>query len=272
MQTKTASLPEKAVDIAFPDGTTIHVTLKPVVVPWSGVQMPERLADAYADLKQRAEGGDAPAARTLYQWLSRCDRAFEDEASFNAAVERLHTERVLMSPNASGPRRLPAGADVAEWERLELRQPYEFCKGITAGQKAEAGSWLQLAARAGDYIALQRWAQSLGDTPEGLAALEDLWNRGFSSVLSALAIRNSRGILSAAPDHVRAYAYSFINFKLLEAAYEGSSSPTRRMMLMAVEDSLRYRGGLLTPQETQRAIELAAQLLAENPNCCTGSW
>ena len=144
--------------------------------------------------------------------------------------------------------------------------------GISAAQKDEALHWLELAAKAGDLLIVAEYAAELGDTPEALNIWETLWqNQGYSGSLSPLAIKYRKGVVTGEPDYVRAYAYQFIELKLLQAAYESSASPHRASLLGAVEDSLRYTGGFLNPQQTAAAEALAKQLLAENPNCCSGS-
>ncbi|MGH8237022.1 MAG: hypothetical protein ACREXP_08370 [Steroidobacteraceae bacterium] len=229
--------------------------------------------DRYAELARMAQQGDGAAARSLHKWLKICQRAHGDEASLQSAIARLHTDRVVASADPTRPPMvLPIGADAKEFERLELRRPYEFCSGITAQQKDEAARWLDVAVQAGDFQAVQEYAVQLGATPEALKIWETLWQeQGFRGSLSPLAIKYSQGVAGGQPDYVRAYAYKLIEVKLLEAVYQDSASPNHRSMLGAMQESLRYTGGFLDPQQTVAAEALAKQLLAENPNCCSGS-
>ena len=100
---------------------------------------PARAArESYADLVSLAEQGDAGAARALYKWLKICERAYGDEAALQRATARLHADRVMTYPDAvRPPMSLRVGVDVKEFERIELREPYEFCIGISAEQKDE---------------------------------------------------------------------------------------------------------------------------------------
>jgi hypothetical protein len=271
-QGRVAASPRK-VGITFEDGTTIPVELRPIRLAPAPFPVPARLADRYAELVRMAQQGDGAAARSLHKWLGVCQRAYGDETSLHNAIARLHADRVVISPDATRPPIvLPVGADVKEFEKLELRRPYEFCSGITAQQKAEAPRWLDVAVQAGDFQAVQEYAVQLGDTAEALKIWDTLWQeQGFRGSLSPLAIRYSNGVAGGPPDYVRAYAYKLIELKLLEAAYQDSASPNSRNMLGAMQESLRYTGGFLDPQQTAAATALAKQLLAENPNCCSGS-
>ena len=84
-----------------------------------------------------------------------------------------------------------------EFERIELREPYEFCIGISAEQKDEALHWLELAAKAGDLLIVAEYAAEFGDTPEALNIWETLWqSQGYSGSLSPLAIKYRKGVVT----------------------------------------------------------------------------
>ena len=256
--------------VKFPDGSAVPVVLRTVEI--QTIPKPQRLAEVYEDLAQRANSGDGVAARTLHTWLQHCRHAFADKASLEKAITRLKTERVVTSADGRPPRRLRPGVSIEQVEEGEFREPFEFCEGVSEAQKQEAETWLELGAKAGDYKAMQTWAAHKRYSQEAVDYLEALWQGGYSAALPGLAIRYGKGVDGGQPDYVRAYALKLINLKLLEAAYEGSGSPTHRMKLGAVEDSLHGTAALLNPQQTQEAVVLATGLLRENANCCLGLW
>lgn len=274
-RTETA-VEDQELQVRFPDGTLVSVRMREVHPDPPPVDVSESLTSNYAKLRSLAESGNAAAARTLSRELQRCRRAYSDEASLNAAINRLRATRVVIYPNGSRPSvELRPGDDVATFVERELESPYEHCEGITNEQKAEAAQWARVAADGGDYLGFQDWATELGWTQAGFDAWENVWERGYKAALTPLAMMYRKGIPTSAggqPDYVRAYAYSFVGFKLREAAYAGSASQAHRGRLVAMEDSLRHWSSYLTPQQTDEAVSLAKQILTENHNCCAGSW
>jgi hypothetical protein len=263
--------------ISFSDGATQTVQLRPLPPVGARVTGPkDRLVNYYADLRRRAEGGEGAAAFRLYQELTRCKRAYGDEQSLKTAIDRLYRERLVAFPDSGiQPIRLRPNADLGEFERQELRRPYEFCLGISDEQKQQASIWLQQGVEAGDHWAMQARAMELGETQEGFEIWDALWRKGNSGALPALSIWYAKGIPESTggrPDYVSAYAYKLIYFKLTEAAVRNSVSPLRSPMLTSLEDSLGHTGGFLNPAQLEEAVALARVLLENNANCCAGQW
>jgi hypothetical protein len=259
--------------VQFPDGVEISVRLKSIPMIGPPFPRPGHLAERYGDLVRLAEGGDGPSARTLWKWLSSCERAYADETSLNAAIGRLRTDKVLVYPNnVRPPMPLRGTANLAEVERVDLKEPFEFCRGVTPEQRSTAKQWLDIAVAAQDYSALQDWATSFGDTADGKKAWEYIWGLGYRGALSPLAIKALKGVPSGTPDYVDVYAYSLADFKLYEAAYGLSGNAGHQKVLTALENSLRGMLGNLTPEQTQQATTRARQLIADNRNCCYGMW
>ena len=262
---------ERKGEVSFDDGTRIAIGMRPISLTSPPFAAPERLLDRYAELLRLAREGYPGAPRTLSKWLKICQRAPLDRASLDRAIERLHATREVTWSDPSRPTlKLRPGADLKQFEQMELRQPYEFCQGITAEQRGEAEHWQEVAVEMGDLQAVQEYASGLGNTPEALRMWETLWNeQGQRGALQPLATIYSKGVGGAQPDHVRAYAYMVVEQKLLELI-DRESGQSQRAMLAAVDNSLRYLGGFLDPQQTRAATVLAQQLLADNPNCCSG--
>lgn len=263
---------ERKGEVSFEDGTRVPISMRPVHLTSPPFAAPERLIDRYAELVRLAREGDPGSARSLFKWLKICQRAPTDQASLDRAIERLHATREVAWSDPSRPTmKLRPSADLKEFEKVELRRPYEFCKGITAEQRAAAEQWLQVAVKMGDFQAVQEYAATLGNTREAIQVWETLWQEGNRSSLQPLASIYSKGVGGEQPDYLRAYAYMLIEQKLLELVDRESVGHRQRTMLAAIDESLRYMGGFLDPQQTQAATALAQRLLAENANCCSGS-
>jgi len=256
--------------ITFPDGEFVEVSFKPVKRP--AIARPKALADAYEEFRRLAESGDASASWGLHRWLSQCNHAFADEASLERAVERLNREHVVTSP-ARADIKVESVANVQMTE-VAMRQAFEWCRGITPQQRAEAPYWLELSVASGELFALQAEADEMRrSSPEHyLELMNKLWrDHGDVSALSSLAVLHRRGISGAGPDYRMVYAYQLAHFKLMESAYAGSVYPSHRNMLQAMEDSLATTASYLTPEQTAEAAALGIRLLADNKNCCTAS-
>lgn len=271
----------KEVQISFPDGATVAVKLQSGLPARVHLDEPvHRLTDVYAEFRRRAEAGEAVAATFLHSQLEYCKRAYKDEASLKQALEQFRRDKAVILPIPDIPgmnlsvekRRLRADTPekVAEFEEVYFKQPYEYCKGISDEQTREAQTWLRMAADQGEFWALQETAALLGNSPEGVAIWESLWKQGNSGAVQPLAIFHQRGVGGGPPDYVRAYAYTFLHFKLLEAAYQNPPTQIPSGMLQAAEDVMRYSDGFLNPQQQEAAVQLARQLLLENRNCCNG--
>jgi hypothetical protein len=207
----------------------------------------------------------------LHQLLERCKQSYGDEESLHRAVDALRRDGVLALPNdPNPPRTITDRAAIPRVERAALVGPYEFCKGTTEDQKNESDDWLNAAIEQKDYWSLQEMAVKLGTSADGVAAWESLWKQGYFSALPALSLLYQQGVDGGAPDYVRAFAYNYVQFKLVEAAYESGRSNVTLPHVVAVEDTVRRSTGNLTPQQTEDAIRLAEQLLRETFTCCAG--
>ncbi len=147
------------------------------------------------------------------------------------------------------------------------------CEGVSTEQMAESLDWLQRAARGGDFIAGQRWAERLGHSQEGFEAWEARWRQGDPAALLALARHYERGVPASTggqPDPVRAHAYRLVDLHLREAVY-ASFEGTQTMRAQHGE-SVRDAGGRLNPQQEAEAQALARQILADSRNYCRGIW
>lgn len=265
----------RAVAVVFPNGVSVSVQLRGVPspgVPISGSRA--RLTDFYDQLAGRALAGEAAAAHELARQLQKCKGAYSDEASLNAAIMSLREQGFVTYADGRTSIKFQHDVGIERIEESELRRPFEFCRGIGSAQLEDAEKWQQMAMEAGYYWAWQDWARNLRGTPQELEAWNSLWLRGHASVLQALTIRYREGVAGSPPDYIRAYAYRLIEFGLMQAAFSQlpSPTPTQQMMLVTVEDTVRYAGSFLTPGETETAVALAVELLRNNQNCCIGRW
>jgi hypothetical protein len=211
-----------------------------------------RLVDQYDTLATAARAGDGPAARMLYLELKTCDHFFKWQARASR-VERNNQAAAHEEP-----------------EEAETR-----CVGVTEEHLSDYVYWAELAAQSRDYIGQQSFGAELGKTPEALAVFESFWNDGNASALPAMSSLHANGAASGEPDWVKAYAMHLIYFKLSEASQASIQSrggTARRFTHTALGDHLSQLGGMLNPGQQQQAEALAHRLLAENANCCVGSF
>lgn len=258
----------QSITIKFSDGLDVAIVGRPL--PRSSILRPKQLKDIYAQLVELAKSGDSSAAYGLSRWLNECRYAHSTQAELDGAIARLLEEGLVTYPvSAPPPRSMATNDPNAE---AALVQTFRFCDGITAEQRAGASAWLELGTGRGDLLALRARAQQLSPTQEEFFRSHlALWEQhGDMSALPALAAMYMRGISGAPQDYVRAYAYQLIQFKLNEYAYRDSVFPSHRAALQSMESSLAAIASYLTPDQTSKAVALAAQLVRQNPNCCVG--
>lgn len=266
-------------EVEFPSGERVVVTLRnfvpaePAVDPYGG------LAEAYPGLVEAAESGDAASARVLYRMLTECTNSFRDEAAMNAAIATLHETGELVYPEGARIRSgdVARGVDTSLYEE-SIRQRFALCKGVTDEQIATAPQWLAAASAGGDFLAMRYLARAEGHRSEkSVEIYRELWERGHLSAGDTLGIFYKLGIPSETdgrPDYVRSYAYSLVDAKVREAACARNDtlSPGARNYLQILQESLAQKSGFLTPQEQAEAEALTVELLRDNENCCLGSW
>lgn len=210
-----------------------------------------RLVDQYDELATAARGGDGATARMLYAELKICEMHVQRQAR----ASRRATEIFAADEEPSG---------------SEVR-----CEGVSDIHLSDSLYWAELAAESGDYVGRQYYGAALGQTPEGLAAFESFWNDGNASALPAIAAYYGKGVEGGGPDWVKAYAASLIYFKLSEASQgmaQARGGQVRRFTHQGISDHLHYLSGMLSPGQQQEAQALAHRLLANNTNCCIGSF
>jgi hypothetical protein len=269
--TKT-SVPEvqpHTVTVVFPDGD-IEIMARPIRTP--PFPRPARLVDVYADVRALADKGDASAAFMLNDWLTQCGYGFEDQQSLDDAIRTLRRDRVLIYPDKARPKLRLKEQDAVEFYETILGQAFEWCQGISANQKAEAGFWLSKAAEGGELLALQQQAMESNDVETHWRGFQELWDRkGFTGALAPLALMFKQGnVPGGQRDYVRSYMYQLIEFKLAEAVYGQSAFPYHRNKLRGLEEVLANTASHLTPAETNQAIEAAKRNLQQHPSCCIG--
>jgi len=265
------------VTIEFPSGQLVDVVLHHFWPDEPPIKYNPRLVDMYNDLVVLAESGNGASARYLNQALRGCRNAFRDKPSKDAAIARLRSAGEITYPDgAEFPNQhVPVGRDIGEFIEV-IEERFTNCEGVSDEQIAYAEYWRDEAIKAGDFLATRDYAAEIGvHTEAGFQIQKKLWDQGHISAVNGLGIAYRHGVPgenSGQPDYLKSYAYGYATFKLFEATARGSISPNTRNRLRSIEESLSNRGSYLTPQEQQAAIELAAEILEENKNCCLGVW
>ena len=260
--------------IEFPNGTKVDVQMKtwqPDPPPFTGWK---KLVNAYDALVKEAEAGSPAAARELYRELKNCEEAHTDEASFQSALEYLKKERIQLYPTGERSKKPLHGDDLVHAEEM-MRERFIRCEGITPEHQENKIQWAEMAAHGGDFLSMRTMAREHGFTPEGLYWYEQGWLAGHASAADAMSIWFRNGAAdpeNQQPDHLRSYAYLYVNYKIYAAALARSSSPNSMNRIVSMENVVRGLGSYLSPKEQEQAEALAAQLLKENTNCCLGGW
>jgi hypothetical protein len=153
------------------------------------------------------------------------------------------------------------------------KEGIDRCEGLTEEQLQDPIRWARVAADAKDYFGRQLLGAALRKTPEGFQVFNDFWLDGNISGLPGISITYVTGAATGEPDFLRAYAHSLIYFKIVEAAHKaGVSRRSGSRAYSALKDRLRYLSGNLNPAQQKEAETLAARMLADNKNCCVGSF
>lgn len=268
---RKSAVQDNVADITFPNGSTFSVRFHELPPLFSFQGAKGRLSEFYSGLRSLAESGDAPASFALHHLLEQCRASYPDESSLNNAINTLRTDGVLKWPNDTRPSvRISDRTQIPEIERVALREPHEFCSGTTATQIAESDMWLRNAADAGEFWSRQERAVNLGNTPEAIEEWKSLWKDGHYAALPALSIYLQKGVYGGEPDYLNAYAYNYIQYKLIEAAYRTGNAGVDLTEVIEVEATVRRSAGFLTPEQNEAALKLAENLMRESPNCCSG--
>ncbi len=236
--------------VLMPGSEPIPVQLRRVILVHPPYQPTRKLLDQYQTLTGLARSGDAAAARMLAKALENCSIVGSDK---NAPMGTAYSQG--------------------------YRSSFSYCEGVTDDHVLEAEFWAKLAAEGGDYVGIQTYAHMLGPGQERLAVMQSFWDDGNISALPTLSAEyfvGSHGGSGSKPDYVRAYAYHLIYTKVHESVKTSNGdatapSGTKVGSAIALENHLNYLGGFLSPRDQAQAEKLAAQLLAQNGNCCTGS-
>lgn len=233
------------IQVAFRDDVIVPIRLHRIAIVHPPYQPTDRLVDQYDALARVATEGNAPAARMLHRALLGCRRLLDWEAKHSGKAQ---SER-------------------------QPDDPIKYCDGLSKEQLDEAPAWAQLSAENGDYLGREDWAAVLrrsGRIQESLEVGQALWRDGYYSSLALLTILYQMETPTPnKPDYVLAYAHHFALLKLMEAIHD-PTSPARRSHLIAMEQHRQWLGGKLSPQQQQRAEQLAVELLSGSPTCCIG--
>ena len=276
-RTKYAVPEDIPVTIKFSSGEEVDVTLRHFWPDETPVEIKPRLADIYDELVAYAENGDGASARYLNRALRSCRSAFRDKDSKDEAIAKLRATGEISYPEGAEfpDQHVPPGRDIGQFIEV-MEEQFVACEGVSDEQIDHAEYWLDEAIRAGDFLATRDHAAEVGvHTAYGFQVQQKLWDQGHISAVNGLGMAYRKGIPGendGQPDYVKSYAYGYATFKLFEAALEQANSPQAHNRLRSFENSLSGKGAYLTPEQQGAAIELAAEILRENKNCCLGVW
>lgn len=270
------------VQVEFPNGAAVVVSLVQFVPPMPTVPTGGVLAEDYDRLANAAENGDAAAARWLFRGLRSCVGGFLDLEKMNSSIAEMHKTGHLTYPD--GKVQDVGIGQQAVWSEEVLRDQFQSCDGLSNDQINSRAAWLELAATEGDFLAMRDYAVTeLGlETPEGFDMYKKTWDAGHLGSASAMAIlyRNGApGELNGQPDRLTSYAYTLLSHSVYKAISKSgdnvnglSPRPLSANRLHSMDQLLSQKGAYLTPAEVKEAEHLAVSLLLDNKACCLGNW
>jgi len=154
----------------------------------------------------------------------------------------------------------------------------DLCENVTDELLSRKDELRQQALESGAFSALDREAFEVIDESnpkEKLTVLERAWDLGYVSVGWSIAAEYYQGLpphLEGTPDMTTGYAYQLAQNRIYEALLASSNSVNAPQQITSMNQALLNWGSSLSPQEQQRAEQMAAALIRDNKNCCKDIW
>lgn len=269
--------------IAFPNGNSYEILLRPA--PQESLDIEISAADYFQQLKVQAIGGDGAAAHRIHRLMSSCESAYRDPQELEAAINRMYETRVWpLGPGmkVENPQLIGEDRSLPVLEK-SLRNHAKSCESFTDRDIASAQDWLKFAADLNDVGALMDYADVVNIdesgtdsriryTPSGVDALEQAWKQGRVHALHELSAIYRAGSESIQPDRVKASAYLYLNTHLriiqIERRDPMPEGFPAQGLIAGKRELLDQQMLRLRPSEVDAALEMAEDLLRNNPDCC----
>jgi hypothetical protein len=269
--------------VVFPNGNTYEIALRPE--PRLSLPAGLTAAEYFLQLKIQAMGGDGAAANRIYGLLRGCASAYRNPVALEAAVNEMYATRV----RPPGPGEQIANPELIDNDRSlediegQLRGHSASCADISDADINSAEGWLKLGVELDDVDSLMNYANVTSfDSYEdgvrpaystaGVEILERAWKQGRVHALHELSEIYSAGSESIQPDRVKASAYLYLNTHLRVIQIERRDPMPEGFPAQDLIDGktefLEQQMLQLRPFEVDAALEMAEDLLRNNPDCC----
>jgi len=250
--------------IMFPDGDQLEVHIRQTEYKYPTIKV---LRDDYDRLGDLALNGDPAIAYYLYKALRNCSNTpYKDEASVESGISQLYQTHTLINDNNEIGSAGITNDRPNDLETMEnhIRDEFTYCMGMDNEQLVESEQWRTLAIENGNEMAAAEYSGSLmRGTPEIAAAHLKAFELGDINGAGGVSVAYKNGWPGQAPDLVRAYAYGFIYAELLQANYP-------RSWQKYADQHLEEISNTIPKYQKESAIEMAKEILRNNPNCCVG--
>lgn len=267
-ETPPKALPTEQVDF----GSGELVTLRARTRESTKWVIGRELSHQFESLANRARSGDAEVAENLSAALSKCERAPRTKEELDDAVELMRSERKQVLPDGVMAQ-ITSSADIEDLVWQLLVDPYETCKGLTDAQRGSARQWLDLAVELGNADAAIAALEFATKPFEQQRLRELVWRAGEPDVLGGEAHfyeQRSRSSDAKPDDLVQAYAHQFALNEIAKFfAREYPPRPIRQRLHDGIASELDRIGSLLTVEQRNAAVGVAADIVRSNPNCCS---
>lgn len=269
--------------VVFPNGNTYEIAFRPE--PRLSLPAGLTAAEYFLQLKIQAMGGDGAAANRIYGLLRGCESAYRDPVALEAAINELYATRV----RPPGPGKQVANPKLIGNDRSlediegQLRSHSASCADISDADISSAEDWLKLGVELDDIDSLMNFANvtSLESYEDGVRPaystasveiLERAWKQGRVHALQELSEIYRAGSESIQPNRVKASAYLYLNTQLrvhqIERRDPMPEGFPAQDLIAGKREFLEQQMLRLRPFEVDAALEMAEELLRNNPDCC----
>lgn len=267
-----SSRPTKARGVLdFGEEGTVEVTLTSVVPHSAGVPRSVPLNEVFDELLERAEAGDAPATRSLYERMESCRNLLKGGSTLAKSLDRLRTESLFYGP--MGRRRV--SPDEIPRREDQLRRSFARCGDVRERIESNTAriEVLLEAAAEHDLLAMRALLRkNRADPAARMSTLQWMWSLGYAEALTEISavFRSAASGIGAAEARVHDYAYYRAFTEIMAAAWNAGDPGRNAMRLHSMESLLAQKAGQLSPSQQSASDRLAITLVRENPNCCRG--
>ena len=220
-------------------------------------------------LQEMALAGDQFAPIILHGIVKSCEMAPANDAALQNEISQLEQTHRIRSPQ-DGREIYIDDPDVISQMVQRMTDAYDDCRLLSSVQRSDPEKWLELAAENGNSVAMVDLANQIEDVARSDSLHERSWRAGDSFGLLGMYKSRLRDFDSGEKPDGKVLAYAtFIAYSILtEARYRQPESRIAAKAADKVKLDLENKMQELRPEEADRAMDMAREIISTNPNCC----